>query len=210
VPEFLRGKSVVMVRGCYAGDTAAGEKLLKHWRTWQAPLADLWGEIPFTRMGEISADPVDPMPSNHTGAWMNNLSDAAIDTLIHYAFPAGVPPPLIMVEARHFGGAVARVLPETNAFSHRNAAFLQFAVTAAFKPEISSAQTAHMDAMLNDLEPVLTGGVYLNFMEGLAARKRAKDGFSPGTYQRLQALKAQVDPENCFRFGYHIPPAIGI
>jgi FAD/FMN-containing dehydrogenase len=206
VPEFLRGKSIVMVRGCYAGDTPSGEKLLDHWRSWQAPMVDLWGEMPFTRMAEISTDPVEPMPSNHSGAFLKDLNDAAIDTLIQYAYPPGGPPPLVMVEARHFGGAVARLAPGTNAFSHRDSAFLLFAVTAAFTPEMYAAQTAHMDAMLNDLEPVLTGGVYLNFLEGPAARRKVKDGFSVETYQRLQALKARVDPQNRFRFGYHIPP----
>jgi hypothetical protein len=109
VPEFLRGKSIVMVRGCYAGDTPSGEKLLDHWRSWQAPMVDLWGEMPFTRMVEISMDPVEPMPSNHSGAFLKDLNDAAIDTLIQYAYPPGGPPPLVMVEARHFGGAVAHV-----------------------------------------------------------------------------------------------------
>ena len=40
VPEFLRGQSFVIVRGCYSGPMEEGEELLKHWRTWQAPLID--------------------------------------------------------------------------------------------------------------------------------------------------------------------------
>lgn len=35
VPEFLRGQSVVMVRGCYAGPVEEGQALIKSWRDCQ-------------------------------------------------------------------------------------------------------------------------------------------------------------------------------
>jgi FAD/FMN-containing dehydrogenase len=202
VPEPLRGKSMVMVRGCYAGDPASGEKLLSHWRNWHPPLMDLWQEMPYGQMASISMDPVDPMPSKHSGAWMKDLNDATIDTLIQFGFPSGGPPPLIMLEARHFGGAAARVAPETNAFSHREAAYLLFAVTVAPTPEAYAAQTAHIAAMLEELQPALTGGVYLNFLEGEEAQQKASRGFSPDKVERLQALKRQIDPEGRIQSGY--------
>jgi FAD/FMN-containing dehydrogenase len=207
VPEFLRGKSFVMIRGCFVGDTANGEKLLEHWRAWQTPIMDDWKEMSFRDVASISNDPLNPMPSKHSGAWLKDLNDAAIDTLLQYAFPVGKPPVLTMVELRHTGGAVARVAPDETAFSHRDATFLLFTVAGAFTQEMYAAQTTHMDAMLNDLRPVMTGGVYLNFLQGTEAQRRARQGFSPQTYQRLQALKAQVDPEDRFRFGYAIPAA---
>jgi hypothetical protein len=38
LPEFLRGKSSVQVRGCYCGPIEQGEGLLQHWRQWREPL----------------------------------------------------------------------------------------------------------------------------------------------------------------------------
>jgi hypothetical protein len=40
VPEFLRGKSFAIPRGCFAGPLQQGEELLKYWREWQAPVID--------------------------------------------------------------------------------------------------------------------------------------------------------------------------
>ena len=37
VPEEMRGKSVIMVRGCYCGPVEAGEAQLDYWRQWKAP-----------------------------------------------------------------------------------------------------------------------------------------------------------------------------
>jgi FAD/FMN-containing dehydrogenase len=60
VPEPVRGQSVVMVRGCYAGDLAAGEALVDAWRTWRPPLIDDFKAMPFSEVARISSDPSGP------------------------------------------------------------------------------------------------------------------------------------------------------
>ena len=62
IPEPLRGQTFVMVRGCYSGPVAEGERLLEHWRTWRTPFIDDFKTMPFSAVATISNDPVDPMP----------------------------------------------------------------------------------------------------------------------------------------------------
>jgi FAD/FMN-containing dehydrogenase len=42
----------------------------------------------------------------------------------------------------------------------------------------------------------------MNFLEWGESGGRTRQGFSPESYRRLQALKAQYDPENLFSQGF--------
>jgi hypothetical protein len=61
----VRGRSFVMVRGCYAGDLDEGELLMDHWRDWCTPEIDLFGPLPFVgdevaaRLAQLKAE-LDP------------------------------------------------------------------------------------------------------------------------------------------------------
>jgi len=57
-----------------------------------------------------------------------------------------------------------------------------------------------------ELEPSLTGGLYMNFVDGREAYDRTKDGYTPESFRRLQRLKSRMDPDNLFRFGFPIAP----
>jgi hypothetical protein len=201
LPETLRGKSFVMVRGAYAGELAQGAELLRNWREWQTPLIDDFKGMPFSEVARISSDPVNPMPSNGSGGWMCDLSDAAIDTLIRFAQPQDRPPLLTLVEVRHVGGKMQQE-QDPGAFSHRDAALLLSAIGFAPNAAIYDQLGAYLQAMKAELAPALTGGEYLNFLHGHEARDKAKAGFSPEAFQRLQALKKKIDPRNVFEFGY--------
>lgn len=207
VPEPLRGKSFVMVRGCYCGPLEEGEALItRYWRNWKAPVMDMFGPMPFAEVAKISSDPVNPAPSHTTGAWMRKLSNEAIDTLLKYAFPQGAPPALTVVEVRHAGGAINRVRPGSTAFSRRDAELVLFAVGMTPTAEIYANVVHHAELMKEELAPALTGGLYMNFVYGEEARTRTRDGYTPEAYERLQAVKAAVDPENTFRYSYDIAP----
>jgi FAD/FMN-containing dehydrogenase len=204
VPEFLRGKSFVIVRGAYTGSTAEGQRLLQHWRTWRAPLIDGWKEIPFSQVAEISSDPPNPMPSKTTGAWLHELNHTTIETLLQYAFPSTVSKPLTMIEVRHFGGAVSRVAPDATAFSQRSATLLMFAVGSTPTAEVYNAVSQYIDQMKQALAPCMVSGEYMNFLNGQEARQKARFAYSPDTLLRLKKLKSDIDPENRFRFGFNL------
>ena len=202
VPEALRGQTMVIVRGCYAGDVEEGKRLIDEWRQWCAPQIDAFRAMPFSEVASISMDPVDPMPSKHTGAWLSGLTDDAIAARVRGGVPQSGPLPLVFIELRHAGGAIAR--HDGAAFSHRDGVFNLFINGMTPTPETQAAFTRHAEAIKAQLHPVMTGGVYLNFLEGEEARRRSQDGFSPEAFARLAAIKAAVDPTNRMAYSYAV------
>jgi hypothetical protein len=207
LPEALRGRSFVMVRGCFCGPVEQGEALINEWRNWKAPLMDMFQSMPFSQVAAISADPVDPMPAALTTAWMRELSDEAVDALVKYGLPHSSPLPLTLVEIRQAGGAIGRVDPEANAYGNRSASYCLECVGAAPTPEAEQSFRVHSSQLKQEMQSALTGGVYLNFLDQEEAALRVKDAYLPETYQRLQEIKAKYDPQNVFSHGFYIPPA---
>ena len=200
IPEPLRGQSVVMVRGCYCGPVEEGEQYFARWRVETQPLMDMVGPMPFGQVGMISMDPEGPVPGLSSGTWLADLSNEVLDTVVGKVFVEQGPPPLMLAEVRHVGGAKGRVDAAGSAIGHRDTALVLQMVGMTPTPEIGAMVRAYVDGFL----AALAGhddGVYPNFLEGAEARTRAADGYPPETYARLQAIKAQVDPENLFRYG---------
>ncbi len=206
VPEYLRGKSVVMVRGCYCGLVEEGEAFIQGWRDWQAPFMDAFRVMPFSEVASISNDPEGPVPGLSSGAWLGELSDGAIDTLLRHMAPENGDSPILMTEIRHAGGVISRVDPGTTAYGNRDAELLMQIVGMTPTAEAYAHLVQYSARFKEDLEPYLTGTVYMNFLEGRESLERVKDGFSPEAFERLTRLKAAYDPENRFSFGFNIPP----
>ena len=206
VPEPLRGQSMVMVRGCYAGPVEAGQRLVDTWRTWHAPAIDMFAAMPFTQVATISNDPVDPMPAKSTGAWLASLSDASIDALIAGTLPQQGPPIITFTELRHAGGAIAKADAHGAAFSHRDGRFNMVSIGVTPTPDALEAFTAHTAALRAAIAPDLHGGAYLNFLDGEEMRQRTRAAFSAEHFARLTALKAAIDPHNRLAYSFDIRP----
>ena len=202
LPDFLRGKSFVLIRGAYTGAAESGEKLLDYWRAWRPPLIDDFKRLPFSQVAAISNDPVDPLPGTGSGGWLNDLSDETAAVLIRSTLPQNGPPALIFVEVRHTGGAIAAVDPAQTAYSHRQEQLVLYTVAMTPTPEIRAAARAHIDEMRAALGNHMSQAVYMNFLDGEEARRRTPDGFSPAAFTRLQLVKAAWDPSNRFNHSY--------
>jgi len=202
MPEMIRGQSFAIVRGCYCGPDAEGEQYLRHWREWQSPVIDDFKTIPFSQAAVISNDPVDPLPGFQTGVWLRELTDEAIETIVHDR-----PHTLMFAEVRHAGGAIQRVPTESAVFGNRQAELLLWLVGLAPSTDAHQQLVAYLDHLKAELRPSLTGGVYMNAIEGIESQQRIRDGLVSGGYERLARLKAQVDPDNLFGFAFNVFPA---
>ncbi|KAB2903917.1 MAG: FAD-binding oxidoreductase [Anaerolineae bacterium] len=206
IPEFLRGKSVVMIRGCYIGPVETGETLIQKWLDWKAPIANLFHAMPFTEVGTISNDPKGPVSGISSGAWVRELTDEAIDLMVQYAVSRNGSSPLVSTEVRHAGGAIARVDRNANAYGNRDARHIMQMIAMLPTPEARSSIEQYIARFKNELQPYLTGGVYMNFLEGKESRERVKDGYLEENFRRLTEIKTQYDPDNFLSHSFNIRP----
>lgn len=200
IPEAMRGKVQVLVRAAYDGDAETGAALMQPWLDWQTPLGNTLRELPFAEVATISDDPTAPQATYAWSETFERLDDAAIDVIVRYATDSASP--LVFNELRHVGGAFARGDRAASAVGNRDAAY--FLTLGGFGPTAEAQATlrAYVDGYRAELEPYLSGGLYLNFSNAGDEARRVADAFAPGAYAKLVVLKSKVDPENVFRFGY--------
>ena len=212
IPEPLRGGSFISVRGCYCGDPLeAGEELLGPWREFGEPLVDTFGVMPYQQMDMISMDPVDPLAFYTHVELLRELSPEAIDKLVELA---GVESesPLIMLELRQLGGALARPPADLSPIGRRDSRFIMFGVgmspTPEATPEVAPRVQGHLARLADGMRPYETGATYVNFLDlGDWDLERTRASYSPEDWERLVELKDRYDPNNLFRFNRNIPPS---
>jgi hypothetical protein len=209
IPEPLRGKSVIALRGCYCGESPeAGEQLVRPLREELGqPIMDTFGAMPFAAMDSISMDPVDPMGARQHSEMLGELSPEAIETLVKVA-GADSGSPLIVLELRQLGGALTRTADRLSTMGKGDSRFIMNGIGPAFTPEMAEGVLAYLAHVAEATRPFQTGDTYVNFMElEGASPERVKAAYAPEDYQRLVALKDRYDPKNVFRFNRNIRPS---
>ncbi|HEX5700788.1 MAG TPA: FAD-binding oxidoreductase [Rubrobacter sp.] len=209
LPEPLRGKSVIALRGCYCGESPGdGEELVRPMREeLGVPIMDTFGMMPYAAMDSISMDPVDPMGARQHSEMLGDLSPEAIQTLVEVA-GAGSGSPLILLELRQLGGALARNAAHLSTMGKGDSKYIWNGVGAAFTPEMAEGVAAHLARVTDAMRPFQTGDTYVNFMELDGANtERVRAAYAPEDFERLVALKDRYDPENVFHFNRNIAPS---
>jgi UDP-N-acetylenolpyruvoylglucosamine reductase len=209
VPEPLRGKSVIALRGCYCGGNPEdGEEFLRPVREELGEtIMDTFGPMPFAALDAISMDPVDPMGARQHSEMLGELSPDAIEKLVEVA-GAGSGSPLILLELRQLGGALKRTADHLSTMGMGESRFIMNGIGPAFTPEMAEGVLAYLTSVAEATRPFQTGDTYVNFMElESASPERVKAAYAPEDYERLVALKDRYDPTNVFRFNRNIQPS---
>lgn len=203
-PPQFHGRKVLQIGVVWAGQIAAGERVLQPLRACGKPLFDLVAPRPYLAQ-QASNDKA--VPHGWHYYWKSvevpELGDEAIDVLTERS--------LAMRSARsftvifHLGGAIARIGENETAYSHRAARYNinVNAVWLAEEPigEIETAWALQLFERLN----AKRHAVYVNFLmdEG---QERVRQAYGSGKYERLVALKVRLDPDNVFRMNQNIAP----
>jgi len=203
IPAWLHGKTVLGIIACHCGDVDEGQRLVRPLKELGPPAVDLVGPMPYVEL-QAMLDPTAPPGWRwyNTGEHLDGLTDEAIETLTGHA-PQGLAPFTQAIVFRH-GGAVSRVPEADTAFSNRGSAYLLHPLAAWTDPSDEDRHIEWLRALVRDMEPFKTGGVYLNFSP--QGDERLLDGFGAVKYARLVALKEKYDPTNLFRFNHNIRP----
>jgi hypothetical protein len=209
IPEPLRGASAIVIMACFNGPATDGEALVKPLRSIGAPLLDTFRPMPYADIATIANDPPEapPLFTFGHGGGLRDLSPDVIDALLRIAGErsAGI----FVVEARHAGGALARQPEDAMPFGFRSP-WAIFALAAAPTPQVLEGGKRSLAALLDALEPALTGEMLINSLDAEnAGRELTRAAYSADNYRKLVALKDNYDPANVFRFNHNIAPSEG-
>jgi FAD/FMN-containing dehydrogenase len=202
LPEPLRGNSFVVVEAAYIGSEEDGAALLEPLRKL-GPTMDTFAMIPVEDLRHLHMDPPEPVPGAGDGMNLVDLTPETVNALVAVAGPCSGSP-LISVELRQLGGAVAEESPDHGAVGTIDAGFALFAVGMAADPETTSFIEARIEALKAALAPWIADRGYFNFSD------TPVDGeslYPPKTYRDLQWIKAVYDPDELFRVSHPIRPA---
>jgi hypothetical protein len=200
IPEPIRGKFVVHVRFAYNGPAAEGERLIAPMREAGEVLIDAVEAMPYAAADAIHQDPTEPVSAWERGRLLRGLTPEAVDNLLAVAGP-DVDVPLIMVELRLLGGALARQPEVPNAVSGREGAFSLF-VLGPVAPGLEEVVPAVGGSVFESVLPWLTGTAQLNFLGDALTEDAVGTAWTPEVHQRLMQVKERVDPDNLFCFGH--------
>jgi hypothetical protein len=203
IPESLWGRSAVLVEAACMTSEGEGMELLRPLREL-GPEADTFAMLPSTELGALHMEPVDPAPVYIDGWLLGDLPPAAIDALLEAAGP-GSGSPLLSVELRHLGGALADARPEHGALASLDAGFACVTISLAMNDN-GAALERHAAIVRAALAPWEAERNYPNFAE---RSFNVSDLFSPATCERLGRIKAQYDPKDLIRSTHPIPTALG-
>ena len=144
------------------------------------------------------------MRSYWKSGYLAGLTDAAIAEFVVGA--SSLPSPLSIIECQPLGGAVPAGADDS-AFGNRDAAFLYNIMTTWTDPADDDAQMSWTRDFFARMEQHATGGVYINNLDR-DETDRVRAAFGADRYDRLAAVKAVYDPDNCFAGNQNIAPAL--
>lgn len=193
IPDPLRARPMVAVDCTYLGAAEEAERLLAPMLDrLPAPMLDTRGPVPLARVGDICAEPIDPVPVVEDSSLLTRF-DAETVTALTTNVNGDGPTPLTLVEIRQLGGALARPVPGQGSMAPIEQPYALLVVSMAPTPEIAAFardQIAGLKAALGDAD---SGRHAVNF------GPLAGGNYSAETLAWLAEVKHRVDPANLIR-----------
>ena len=195
LPDLLRGRAFVSVDLTFLGSQTDLDMLLAPLRQLPVLVLDTVGPVPFSQLGGIAAEPVDPMPTQEYSELLHGLDAPTVDRLVDAA-GAGVDLPLAVVQIRHLGGALARATAEDGPNGAVEAEYSVFCLGVPVSPGLPEAIDAAFGRVRAALADQRTGRTFFNF---LGAESDLGPAFTAPARDRLRRVKAESDPAGRFR-----------
>jgi FAD/FMN-containing dehydrogenase len=135
-------------------------------------------------------------------AFLTELTDEALRTILRYAESAPTPQTAILLE--HMHGNACRVQTEATAFALRRNQYSLNILPSWQDPSLTDRCIAWARAFAAEMERFGTGETYVNYLseEG----DKAVHLTYGRNYARLSQIKLKYDPGNFFRFNQNIVP----
>jgi FAD/FMN-containing dehydrogenase len=203
IPEPVRGRSFAVVEAAYLGSEADGAELMAPLRELGGIEMDTFATVPAPALSGLHMDPPEPVPALTDHRMVGDLGSEGVDALVEAAGP-GSGSPLLSVELRHLGGALARSAPDHGAADTLDGDYAMFAVGVPMSDELAAASEETFARVGEALAPYDAGRAYLNFQERPTDPARL---FDQDAYRRLRAIRAEHDRDGVFRANHTVAAA---
>jgi FAD/FMN-containing dehydrogenase len=200
IPDSVRGSDLLVIDAAMLTPEPAGSTLLEPIRRL-APEIDTFAPVPPVSLSHLHMDPDEPTPTKGDHRLISGLPDEAIDHIVE-TVGAGTDSPLVVVELRHLGGALARASADHGAVGTLPGEFMLFAGGLPVDPGVERAIDSRIDALLQGAEQWDTGRRYSNFSEEPTDSRLF---YSREAYRRLVSIRDRVDPDRIFLANHPIP-----
>ncbi|MCV2867468.1 FAD-binding oxidoreductase [Defluviimonas sp. WL0002] len=189
---------------CWIGDDKeAGKKAIEPLTKLGEPLMVEIGEMPFPAMQAMLDEAYAPGSRNYwKSAYLENLSDAAIDEIVRQAEGMTIPGSALLIE--HTAGATLHRDANDNALASRGWDYLLGVMPMWQDAKDDEEQIAWARNATDAMEPYSSGMAYANYVsEGDEAIMEPSFG---DNLKRLREVKRKYDPGNFFHLNANIAP----
>ena len=201
VPEPMRGAQLAAVDVAYAGGAEEGAAAIAALREL-GPMMDTVETMPPSGLGLVHHDPEDPLPFLGRSELLQDLPDDGIEAVLAAAGP-GVDTPLLTLELRQLGGAIARRADGAGAVGHLDEPFMAFALGVPMGPPgAAEAVAGALAATFEGLGPWSSGRRFLNFVMDAG---QVDSAFPPDVLDRLREVKRRYDPDGRILSSHPLP-----
>jgi len=198
IPEPLRGRRLVVVEVAMLHEGPDPEEVIAPLRAL-TPEIDTVQAMPPIGLMRLHQDPEGPTPGLGDHVMLDGLPEEAIAELLAAAGP-GSDSPLLAVELRQLGGALARPVADA-ALPALDGRFLLFALGLPMDPAQGAAIMAAASGLVARMAPWGRGRRYLNFAE-LPAEGEAL--FAAEDHERLVRTRDAHDPQRRLRANHPV------
>ena len=194
--SFPQAPPMVAVDVAHLGAAEEARRLLERLDKIGDVLSDTRGALSPAKLGDITADPADPMPVRSRAELLGRFDDEAAGILL------GEPiSPLVGVQVRHLGGALAEDRPGRGAAGAVGEPYLLYAFGPVPNPELAAAVGGGLDRLVAGLAGHVAGRKPYTF---LTSGETAEAAFPAATLDRLRAVKRSRDPGGVFRANFPV------
>jgi FAD/FMN-containing dehydrogenase len=203
LPAEVHGTLIMMVMLVYAGESAAGERVIAPIRDLAKPLVDMVRPMRYSEIYHLNEGGPPPAEEVAHSMFLDQVDHGVAEEIVNRLRASTAM--MKVVQLRVLGGAMASVPAGATAYAHRRRRIMAV-IVALYE---NAAETPEHEAWLSDFVEALRQGepgVYANFL-GDEGPARVREAYPGSTWDRLAAIKAQYDPTNLFRHNHNIPPA---
>ncbi|MEV8443861.1 FAD-binding oxidoreductase [Actinosynnema sp. NPDC051121] len=192
--HFPGAAPLIAVDATYLGHPAEARALLGPLDDVGTPISDSRATMPIAELGAITAEPTDPGPGLARGELLTELTDVTAKTLL-----ADPIEPLLTVQLRHLGGALAG--PSNSPHGPLTEPYALYLFGVPGTPATATAIRARQDELSTAFAPHLSGRKPFTY---LAPGETASAAFTSDALARLRTIKRDRDPRGVFRSNFPV------